>query len=232
MDMRAAGKGYDEFVAARHRGRRRPVPPRPRRRACTARTASIKVRRLRHARGRAGDDRRRHGRAGTAMRPQPGIEALAQKLSVSLRPARLHQRGAPQAAAGRDQHRRRVRGRRLPGPRDIPDSVAMASATASKVLGLFSSSELEREPTVRESTSRPASAASTASASAPTAPSSTWKSRDRRATSAAWSRESTPACARAAARARRPARQERRAAGFHRRADLRRDQRADGLVIA
>jgi heterodisulfide reductase subunit A len=33
-------------------------------------------------------------------------------------------------------------------PRDIPDSVAMASATASKVLGLFSASELEREPTV------------------------------------------------------------------------------------
>lgn len=33
-------------------------------------------------------------------------------------------------------------------PRDIPDSVAMASATAAKVLGLFSAETLEREPLV------------------------------------------------------------------------------------
>ncbi|MBN2361134.1 MAG: 4Fe-4S dicluster domain-containing protein, partial [Deltaproteobacteria bacterium] len=33
-------------------------------------------------------------------------------------------------------------------PRDIPDSVAMASAAASKVLGLFSKEMLEREPLI------------------------------------------------------------------------------------
>jgi heterodisulfide reductase subunit A len=33
-------------------------------------------------------------------------------------------------------------------PRDIPDAVAMASATSAKVLGLFSADELEREPAV------------------------------------------------------------------------------------
>jgi len=33
-------------------------------------------------------------------------------------------------------------------PRDIPDSVAMASATASKVLGMFSKEQLEREPLI------------------------------------------------------------------------------------
>ena len=33
-------------------------------------------------------------------------------------------------------------------PRDIPDSVAMASAAAAKVMGLFSADELEREPAV------------------------------------------------------------------------------------
>ncbi|HEY3280902.1 MAG TPA: 4Fe-4S dicluster domain-containing protein, partial [Armatimonadota bacterium] len=33
-------------------------------------------------------------------------------------------------------------------PRDIPDTVSMASATAAKVLALFSKENLEREPTV------------------------------------------------------------------------------------
>jgi heterodisulfide reductase subunit A len=33
-------------------------------------------------------------------------------------------------------------------PRDIPESVAMASATGAKVLSLFSADELEREPAV------------------------------------------------------------------------------------
>jgi len=84
----------------------------------------------------------------TAMRPQPGIEALAQKLSVSydghgfineahpkLRPVETNTAGIYVAGA-------------CQAPRDIPDAVAMASATASKVLGLFSNKELEREPTV------------------------------------------------------------------------------------
>jgi heterodisulfide reductase subunit A2 len=84
----------------------------------------------------------------TAMRPQPGIETLAQKLSVSydqhgfineahpkLRPVETNTAGVYIAGA-------------CQAPRDIPDSVAMASAAASKVLGLFSNEELEREPTV------------------------------------------------------------------------------------
>jgi heterodisulfide reductase subunit A len=84
----------------------------------------------------------------TAMRPQPGIESLAQKLSVSydrfgfineahpkLRPVETNTAGVYIAGA-------------CQAPRDIPDAVAMASATASKILGLFSSSELEREPLV------------------------------------------------------------------------------------
>ena len=84
----------------------------------------------------------------TAMRPQPGIEALAQKLSVSydehgfineahpkLRPVETNTAGVYVAGA-------------CQAPRDIPDAVAMASATASKVLGLFSKEMLEREPLV------------------------------------------------------------------------------------
>jgi heterodisulfide reductase subunit A len=84
----------------------------------------------------------------TAMRPQPGIDALAQKLSVSydqhgfineahpkLRPVETNTAGIFVAGA-------------CQAPRDIPDAVAMASATASKVLGLFANEMLEREPTV------------------------------------------------------------------------------------
>jgi heterodisulfide reductase subunit A2 len=84
----------------------------------------------------------------TAMRPQPGIEALAQKLSVSydrhgfineahpkLRPVETNTAGVFVAGA-------------CQAPRDIPDAVAMASATASKVLWLFSAEQLERDPAV------------------------------------------------------------------------------------
>jgi len=84
----------------------------------------------------------------TAIRPQPGIQELAQKLSVSydehgfineahpkLRPVETNTAGVFVAGA-------------CQAPRDIPESVAMASATAAKVLSLFSADELEREPAV------------------------------------------------------------------------------------
>jgi heterodisulfide reductase subunit A len=147
MDVRAAGKGYEEFV----------------RRAIEEDGAE-------YVRGRV-SKLERHGDVvrvqgfdtlsgepfevdadlvvlATAMRPQPGIETLAQKLSVSydrhgfineahpkLRPVETNTAGIFVAGA-------------CQSPRDIPDSVAMASATASKVLGLFSNDLLEREPTV------------------------------------------------------------------------------------
>jgi heterodisulfide reductase subunit A len=84
----------------------------------------------------------------SAMRAQPGIEKLAQKLSVSydqhgfineahpkLRPVETNTAGVYVAGA-------------CQAPRDIPECVAMASAAASKVLGLFSNELLEREPLV------------------------------------------------------------------------------------
>jgi heterodisulfide reductase subunit A len=84
----------------------------------------------------------------TALRPQPGIQTLAQTLSIScdehgfineahpkLRPVETNTAGVFVAGA-------------CQAPRDIPDSVAMASAAAAKVLGLLSVSELEREPAV------------------------------------------------------------------------------------
>jgi heterodisulfide reductase subunit A len=147
MDIRANGKGYDEFT-------RRAIEEEG------ARYIRGRVSRL----YRDGDVIRIHAFdtlsgeplvmdadmvvLATAMRPQPGIEGLAQRLSVSydghgfineahpkLRPVETNTAGVYVAGA-------------CQSPRDIPDSVAMASATASKVLGLFANEQLEREPTV------------------------------------------------------------------------------------
>jgi heterodisulfide reductase subunit A len=147
MDIRAAGKGYDEFS----------------RRA-------IEEDHAEYIRGRVsrifrdGDKVKVWGYdtlskrqvvvdadmvvLATAMRPQPGIGELAQRLSVSydehgffneahpkLRPVETNTAGVYLAGA-------------CQAPRDIPDSVAMASATAAKILGLFSADELERDPSV------------------------------------------------------------------------------------
>ncbi len=147
MDIRAAGKGYDEFT-----------------RRAIEENEAIYLRGRVSKMYRDGDVIKVHGFdtlsgeqmeidadmvvLATAMRPQPGIESLAQKLSVSydrfgfineahpkLRPVETNTAGVFVAGA-------------CQAPRDIPDAVSMASATASKILGLFSSEKLEREPLV------------------------------------------------------------------------------------
>ncbi len=176
MDIRAAGKGYDEFSPPRHRGGRREymrgrvskhLPRRRQRSRCGAPTRSA---------GEQVEIDADMVVLATAIRPQPGIEQLAQKLNISydehgffneahpkLRPVETNTAGVFLAGA-------------CQAPRDIPDSVAMASAAGGKVMGLFSADELEREPTVAASTRTPASAACTAPTCAPTAPSSSARS--------------------------------------------------------
>jgi heterodisulfide reductase subunit A len=148
MDVRAAGKGYDEFV----------------RRAIETDGAE-------YIRGRVSRVyRRQDGKlivrgadtlAGTpvtieadmvvladAIVPRRGSEKLAQMLGVGydtdgfyseahpkLRPVETAAAGVFLAGA-------------CQAPKDIPDSVAQASAAASKTLGLFSRPELEREPII------------------------------------------------------------------------------------
>ena len=147
MDVRSAGKGYEEFV-------RRAIEE------DGAKYVRGRVAKL----DRAGDKVRLEAFdtlsgepivqdvdmvvLATAIQPQPGIEKLAQTLSVSydkygfineahpkLRPVETSTAGVYVAGA-------------CQAPRDIPDAVAMASAAASKVVGLLSNAELEREPTV------------------------------------------------------------------------------------
>ena len=148
MDVRAAGKGYEEFI----------------RRAVEADGAE-------YVRGRVSRIYRRQdgklvvrGADTLAGRPmtiaadlvvladavvaRPGAQRLAQMLGVSydgdgfyseahpkLRPVETAAAGVFLAGA-------------CQAPKDIPDSVAQAGAAAAKVLGLFAAPELEREPIV------------------------------------------------------------------------------------
>ena len=148
MDVRAAGKGYEEFV----------------RRAIEADGAE-------YVRGRVSRiTRRRDGKlvvrgadtlAGRpvtieadlvvladAVIPRPGSEKLAQLFGVGydqdgfyseahpkLRPVETAAAGVFLAGA-------------CQAPKDIPETVSQASAAAAKVLGLFAKPELEREPVI------------------------------------------------------------------------------------
>jgi heterodisulfide reductase subunit A2 len=147
MDIRAGGKGYDEFV-------RRAIEEshalylRGRVSRMVRNGETIRVQGMDTLSGEPISIDADMVVLATAMRPQPGIASLAQKLSVSydqhgflneahpkLRPVETNTAGVFVAGA-------------CQAPRDIPDSVAMASATASKVLGLFSNELLEREPLI------------------------------------------------------------------------------------
>ena len=85
---------------------------------------------------------------GTAAIPQADVRTLAQKLGIGydadgwlseahpkLRPVETNTAGIFLAGA-------------CQGPKDIPESVAQASATAAKILGLFAAEELQRDPVV------------------------------------------------------------------------------------
>ena len=187
MDIRAAGKGYDEFSrraieedgAEYVRGRVSRI---------FRDGDMVKVWGYDTLSRRAGRHRRRHGRAGHGHAPagrHPRARAEAQR---ELRRARLHQRGAPQAAPRRDQHRRRLRGRRLPGAARHPRSgrhgqrhrrqgagpVQRRRARARAGRGRRQREHLHRLHALR-------------SRSAPTAPSSSARSAPSTATSAATS---------------------------------------------
>lgn len=147
MDIRAAGKGYDEFS----------------RRAIEEDDAE-------YIRGRVsrifrdGDTVKVWGFdtlsgeqvvidadmvvLATAIRPQDGIRELAQTLSVSYDEHGFINEAHPKLCPVETNTAGVFVAGACQAPRDIPDSVAMASATGAKVLSLFSKDELERDPAV------------------------------------------------------------------------------------
>jgi heterodisulfide reductase subunit A len=148
MDIRAAGKGYDEFV----------------RRA-------IEVDGAQYVRGRVSRIYRRAdgklivrgadtlaGQPVTieadmvvladAVVPREGAAALAQKIGVGYDAHGFYSEAHPKLRPVETA----VAGVYLAGacqaPKDIPDTVSQASASAAKVLGLFSRPQMEREPII------------------------------------------------------------------------------------
>ncbi len=147
MDIRSGGKNYDEFVrraieqdgAHYHRGRVSKI---------VEQDGRLIVRGVDTL---AGEPVTIHADLvvlAAAMCPSDGAEALAQKLNVGydengflseshpkLRPVETNAAGVYVCGA-------------CQGPKDIPESVAQATAAAGKVLVMFSRQQLSREPEV------------------------------------------------------------------------------------
>jgi heterodisulfide reductase subunit A len=147
MDIRAGGKGYEEFVrraieqdgAKYYRGRVSKI---------TEENGKLIVRGADTLAGEPVTIEADMVVLAAAMRPADGVEQLAQKLNVGydeygflleshpkLRPVETSAAGVYICGA-------------CQAPKDIPESVAQASAAASKVLITFSASELTREPEI------------------------------------------------------------------------------------
>jgi heterodisulfide reductase subunit A len=147
MDVRAAGKNYDEFwrraveedEANYVRGRVSKIYPSG---------GKLIVKGVDTLSGQLVEISADMVVLATASVAQPGAEELAHKLSVGydaykflseahpkLRPVETNTAGIYLAGA-------------CQAPKDIPETVAQASGAASKVQGLFSAKELERDPIV------------------------------------------------------------------------------------
>ncbi|GHU67641.1 heterodisulfide reductase subunit A [Bacteroidia bacterium] len=148
MDIRAAGKNYDEFT----------------RRA-------IEEDGAKYIRGRVSTIYEKDGKlivkgADTLLGGTPveieadmvvlataavsceGSESLAQKLHVSYDPYKFFAEAHPKLKPVETNTAGIFLAGACQAPKDIPESVAAASGAAAKVLGLFSNSELTREPVV------------------------------------------------------------------------------------
>ncbi len=147
MDIRSGGKGYDEFVrraieqdgANYYRGRVSKI---------TEENGKLLVRGADTLSGLPITVEADLVVLASAMRPAPGIEELAQKLNVGydehgflmeshpkLRPVETNAAGVYIAGA-------------VHAPKDIPESVAQASAAASKVQITLAADHLYREPEI------------------------------------------------------------------------------------
>lgn len=147
MDIRSGGKGYDEFArraieqdgARYYRGRVSRI---------TEENGKLLVRGADTLAGVPVTIEADLVVLAAAMRPADGIEQLAQKLNIGydefgflleshpkLRPVETNTAGIFIAGA-------------CQAPKDIPESVAQASAAASKVLVMLAADELAREPEI------------------------------------------------------------------------------------
>jgi heterodisulfide reductase subunit A len=147
IDIRAGGKGYEEFVK-RAVDEDRVVYLRGRVSRIFEKNGTVFVKGSDTISGQQVEIRADMVVLATAVAASTGAKQLAQKLRIGfdqhgflteahpkLRPVETNTPGVYLAGA-------------CQAPKDIPDTVSQASAAASKVLGLLSSDELVREPLV------------------------------------------------------------------------------------
>ncbi len=147
MDIRAAGKGYDEFTrraieedeASYLRGRVSKV---------WKENGKLMVRGVDTLLGKPVEIAADMVVLATAITPQPDAREFAKVVGIGCdeygfyNEAHLKLRPVETATAGI------FLAGACQSPKDIPDSVSQASACASKVIGLFSRDRLEREPVI------------------------------------------------------------------------------------
>jgi heterodisulfide reductase subunit A len=153
IDVRAGGKGYEEFVK-RAVDEDRVVYLRGRVSRIFEKDGTIYVRGADTISGQQVEIRADLVVLATAVTASGGAKELAQKLRIGfdqygflseahpkLRPVETNAAGVFLAGA-------------CQSPKDIPDTVSQAGAAASKAIGLLSSDELVREPLVAQVTER------------------------------------------------------------------------------
>ena len=148
MDIRSGGKGYDEFVrraieqdgAKYYRGRVSKI---------TEENGKLIVRGADTLAGDAGDDRGRPGGAGRGHAPGRRRRGTGPEAERGLRRVRLPAASrTPSCGRWRPTRRASSSAGACQAPKDIPESVAQASAAAGKVLVMFAAEELTREPEI------------------------------------------------------------------------------------
>lgn len=148
MDVRTAGKNYEEFyqralnAGARYiRGRVSKIYPRGDRLVLKSEDSLL---------GRPVEVEADMVVLATAMVPAPGSDELARTVGFSMDKDGFYQEAHPKLQPVETFAAGVFLAGACQGPKDIPDTVAQASAAAAKVLGLLSKTRLATEPMVSE----------------------------------------------------------------------------------
>jgi len=148
MDVRTAGKNYEEFyqralnAGARYiRGRVSKIYPRGDRLVLKSEDSLL---------GRPVEVEADMVVLATAMVPAAGSDELARTVGFSMDKDGFYQEAHPKLQPVETFAAGVFLAGTCQGPKDIPDTVAQASAAAAKVMGLLSKTELATEPMVSE----------------------------------------------------------------------------------
>ncbi len=145
MDIRSAGKRYEEFVrrAIEHDGA---MYLRGRVSRVYERNGKIVVQGADTLSGNQVEIEADMVVLATAILARDGADTLAQRLGIGYDKHKFYNEYHPKLRPVETVTGGIYLAGTCAGPMDIPDSVSMGGATASKVLGLFSSDEMSREP--------------------------------------------------------------------------------------